>query len=227
MGGKMAKSEVTKQNILGEMTQAVVDGDQQRAAALAKQTSKYKLSPLEAIEEGFVKGLNIVGQKYQSGEFYLPELITSSEAMKKALETLEPQLKKEGAKRDELGKVVIGAVEGDIHDIGYTIVATMLYVAGFEVIDVGRDAPVRTFIQTAQKENADIIAASALMTTTMAYMPELIKQLTELGIRDKFKVMVGGAPTSQRLCDKIGADGYGANAREAVAVAKELISGTE
>lgn len=221
----MNKHEVTTKNILEEMTQAVVDGDEQKAASLADQTSMYNLSPLKAIEEGFVRGIKIVGQKYDSGEFYLPELITAGEAMKRALEILEPQIKKEGTLRDKLGRVVIGAVEGDVHDIGKTIVATMLYVNGFEVFDLGINVTSDAFINKIKEVEADILGMSALLSTTMVNQDKTIKALVSEGLRDKVKVMIGGAPTSQRLCDRIGADGYGENAAEAVEVLTKLVSG--
>ena len=161
--------------------------------------------------------------RFERGECFLPALLTAEDAMNAALEILKPKIEESKAHKEKQGKVVIGTIHGDVHDIGKNIVKLFMRVAGFEVIDLGRDVPVRNFIQTAQKENADIIAASALMTTTMVYMPELIKQLKELGIRNQFKVMVGGAPVIKSWAQEVGSDGYGLTAKEAVENAKELL----
>jgi trimethylamine corrinoid protein len=210
-------------NIFEEMELAIIDGDEELCASLAKKAIDESIDPAEAIDKGFAKGMRVLGDRFESGECFLPELLTAEDAMNAAMEILQPKIEESQAQKEKLAKVVIGTIQGDVHDIGKNIVKLFMTVAGFDVIDVGRDVPVRTFIQTAQKENADIIAASALMTTTMVYMPELIKQLKELGIREQFKVMVGGAPVIKSWAQEVGADGYGLTAKEAVQSALELM----
>jgi trimethylamine corrinoid protein len=210
-------------NIFEEMELAIIDGDEELCASLAQKAIDESIDPAEAIDKGFAKGMRVLGDRFESGECFLPELLTAEDAMNAAMEILQPKIEESQAQKEKLAKVVIGTIQGDVHDIGKNIVKLFMTVAGFDVIDVGRDVPVRTFIQTAQKENADIIAASALMTTTMVYMPELIKQLKELGIREQFKVMVGGAPVIKSWAQEVGADGYGLTAKEAVQSALELM----
>ncbi|MCP4630545.1 MAG: dimethylamine corrinoid protein 3 [bacterium] len=211
-------------NIFEEMELAIIDGDEELCASLAQKAIDEGIDPGEAIDKGFAKGMRVLGDRFESGECFLPELLTAEDAMNAAMEILQPKIQESQAQKEKRGKVVIGTIQGDVHDIGKNIVKLFMSVAGFEVIDVGRDVPVRTFIQTAQKENADIIAASALMTTTMVYMPELIKQLKELGIRQQFKVMVGGAPVIKSWALEVGSDGYGLTAKEAVQNALELMA---
>ncbi len=211
-------------NIFEEMELAIIDGDEELCASLAQRTIDESIDPEEAIEKGFAKGMRVLGDRFESGECFLPELLTAEDAMNAAMEILQPKIEESKAHKEKRGKVVIGTIQGDVHDIGKNIVKLFMSVAGFEVIDVGRDVPVRTFIKTAQKENADIIAASALMTTTMVYMPELIKQLKELGLREQYKVMVGGAPVIKSWAQEVGADGYGLTGKEAVQSALELMT---
>ena len=211
-------------NIFEQMELAIIDGDEELCASLAQRTIDESIDPAKAIEKGFAKGMRVLGDRFESGECFLPELLTAEDAMNAAMEILQPKIEQSQAHKEKRGKIVIGTIQGDVHDIGKNIVKLFMSVAGFEVIDVGRDVPVRTFIQTAQKEKADIIAASALMTTTMVYMPELIKQLKELGIRDQFKVMVGGAPVIKSWAMEVGSDGYGLTAKEAVQNALELMT---
>jgi trimethylamine corrinoid protein len=211
-------------DIFEEMELAIIDGDEELCASLAQKAIDEGLDPAEAIDKGFAKGMRVLGDRFESGECFLPELLTAEDAMNAAMEILQPKIEESQAHKEKRGKIVIGTIQGDVHDIGKNIVKLFMSVAGFEVIDVGRDVPVRTFIQTAQKEKADIIAASALMTTTMVYMPELIKQLKELGIRDQFKVMVGGAPVIKSWAMEVGSDGYGLTAKEAVQNALELMA---
>ncbi len=210
-------------NIFEEMEQAIIDGDEELCTSLAQKTIEESIDPAEAIDKGFAKGMRVLGDRFESGECFLPELLTAEDAMNAAMEILKPKIEESQAQKEKRGKIVIGTIQGDVHDIGKNIVKLFMSVAGLEVIDLGRDVPVRTFIQTAQKENADIIAASALMTTTMVYMPELIKQLKELGLREQYKVMVGGAPVIKSWAREVGADGYGLTAKEAVQSALELM----
>jgi trimethylamine corrinoid protein len=210
-------------NIFEKMEQAIIDGDEELCASLAQNTLDEGIDPIEAIEKGYAKGMRVLGDRFENGECFLPELLLAEDAMNAAMDILKPKIEASKAHKEKRGKVVIGTIQGDVHDIGKNIVKLYMSVAGFEVIDVGRDVPVRTFIQTAQKENADIIAASALMTTTMVYMPELIKQLKELGIREQYKVMLGGAPVIKSWAQEAGSDGYGLTAKEAVQSALGLM----
>ena len=209
-------------DIFKEMEQAIIDGDEELCASLAQKAIDENVDPAEAIEKGYAKGMQILGDRFESGECFLPELLIAEDAMNVALEVLKPKIEETKTGKEKRGKVVIGTIQGDVHDIGKNIVKLFMGVAGFDMIDLGRDVPVRTFIETAKKENADIIATSALMTTTMIYMPELIKQLNEMGIRDMYKIMVGGAPVIEGWAEEIGSDGYGLTAKEAVQSAKEL-----
>ena len=210
-------------DIFEEIEQAIIDGDEKSCASLAQKTIDEGIDPIEAIEKGYAKGMRVVGERFESGECFLPALLLAEDAMNAAMEILKPKIEESKAHKEKKGKVVIGTIQGDVHDIGKNIVKLFMSVAGFEVIDVGRDVPVRAFIQTAQKENADIIAASTLMTTTMVYMPELIKQLKELGLREQYKVMLGGAPVIKSWAQEVGSDGYGLTAKEAVQSALELM----
>jgi corrinoid protein of di/trimethylamine methyltransferase len=207
-----------------EMAQSIIDGDTDKSAELAQKSIQLGMDPLEAITKGFVVGVNYVGEQFAIGEAFLPELVMSGEAMKAAVATLEPEMKKRGTQREVLGKVVLATVEGDIHEIGKSLVGTMLTSAGFEVYDLGVDISPHKLIAKALEVNADIIAMSALLTTTMVKQRELIDDLEKEGLRSKFKVMVGGAPITQDWVNKISADGYSEDAIGAVNIAKQLMS---
>ena len=168
------------------------------------------------------KGMAIVGDKFSRMEYYLPELIRCADAMKAAMDVLKPHLGK-GQDGGVQGTVVIGTIQGDLHDLGKNIVKTMLQAAAFTVHDLGCDVQVRSFIDKAEEQDVDVIAASAILTTTMAYMPDLVNLLSDMNLRDRFKVMVGGAPVTPEYADEAGADGYGENAAEAVETAKRLV----
>jgi corrinoid protein of di/trimethylamine methyltransferase len=206
------------------MAQSIIDGDAEAAAQLAEQAIQGGLDPLEAITKGFVVGVNFVGQQFAAGEAFLPELVMAGEAMKAAVKTLEPEMLKRGAEREVLGKVVLATVEGDIHEIGKSLVGTMLTAAGFEVFDLGVDASPHKIIGKAIEVNADIIAMSALLTTTMVKQREVIDELEKEGLRSKFKVMVGGAPITRDWVARITADGYSEDAIGAVNIAKQLMA---
>jgi trimethylamine corrinoid protein len=205
------------------MAQSVIDGEDEDAANLARQVIDQGLDPLEAINKGFVTGLDEVGAQYGCGEMFLPDLVLAAEAMKAAMAVLEPELARRGAARQSLGTVVIGTVEGDIHDIGKTLVATMLSASGFKVYDLGVNVPLQTFVDKAGEVQANIIGLSALLTTTMVKQKTLIESLEEAGLRDRIKVLVGGAPVTRSWADEIGADGYSEDAIGAVGVAKQLM----
>ncbi|MBC8443731.1 MAG: cobalamin B12-binding domain-containing protein [Deltaproteobacteria bacterium] len=212
----------TNKNLLKEIIAATIAGDETLCVDLARQVLKQGMDPVEAIQEGFTRGMRIVGEKFASMEIFLPQVILAADAMNAALAVLKPHLL-QGGDRGVSGVVVLGTMQGDIHDLGKDIVKTMLQAAGFTVHDLGRDVPLRQFIERAEETDADIIGASAILTTTMTYMPDLVALLDEMEIRDKFKVMVGGAPITREYAKKIGADGYGENAEEAVSVAEGLM----
>lgn len=205
------------------MAQSVIDGEVEDAERLARQAIEQGVDPLDAINQGFVIGVNHVGAEYAAGEMFLPDLVLAGEAMKAAVAVLEPEMQRRGTKRQMLGTVVIGTVEGDIHDIGKTLVATMLSASGFQVYDMGVDVPVQTFLEKARETSADVVGLSALLTTTMVKQKDVIEALEEAGLRPQIKVMVGGAPVTRTWAEEIGADGFSEDAIGAVGVAKELV----
>ena len=212
------------EEILARLTQAVVDGEPEDAEELARQALDQGLDPLVCINEGLTPGIDEVGELFASGEYYLPDLIIGGDAMKAALTVLEPALAA-GQERDLLGKVVLGTVKGDLHEIGKTLVGTMLTANGFRVTDIGVDRPASAFIDAIRESGATLVGASALLTTTMLQQQQLIEALQEAGLRDQVKVMVGGAPITENWSEKIGADGYAEDAISAVALAKNLVGG--
>jgi corrinoid protein of di/trimethylamine methyltransferase len=193
------------------------------ATSAAIEVVKAKVDPLKAIEDGLTQGIKEVGDKFGKGEIFLPELVMAAESMKKALEILEPELKKEKKERKTLGRVLLGTVAGDIHSIGKTIVAAMLSANGFDVYDLGTDVSPENFVAKVKELKPDILGLSALLTTTLPEQRVVIEILKKEGLRDKVKVIIGGAPASKEWAEEIGADGYGADAMEAVKVAKKLI----
>jgi trimethylamine corrinoid protein len=205
------------------MAQSIIDGDSEVAVALANQAVAAGVDPLDAITKGFVIGVNRVGEAFSCGDAFLPELVMAGEAMKAAVLALEPEMEKRGSERQMLGKVVLATVEGDIHEIGKSLVGTMLSASGFQVYDMGVDVAVGKIIGKAIEVNANIIAMSALLTTTMVKQREVIEELEKENIRGKFKIMVGGAPVTRDWVQKIGADGYSEDAIGAVNVAKSLM----
>jgi corrinoid protein of di/trimethylamine methyltransferase len=205
-----------------EMAQSIIDGEDEEAVRLAKQAIAQGIHPLDAINKGFIIGVNTVGNEFSCGNAFLPELVMAGEAMKAVVEVLEPELTRLGTQREILGKVVLGTVEGDIHDIGKTLVGTMMSAAGFMVYDLGVDVPISRLVEKAREVQADIVAVSALLTTTMIKQRDVIEALEDMGLQN-VKVMVGGAPVTRSWMEEIGADGYSEDAIGAVAVAKELM----
>lgn len=210
-------------DLFKEMAQSIIDGELEKAEELAKQAIKLDVDPLNAINEGFVAGVNYVGDQFSCGNMFLPELVMAGEAMKAAVAVLEPELTRRGAERKMLGKVVLCTVQGDIHEIGKTLVGTMLSASGFQVFDMGVDVPVMKVVEKAREVGADIVAMSALLTTTMVHQKDVIEALEDTGMRSKVKVMVGGAPVTQDWVKQIGADGYSEDAIGAARVAKQLL----
>jgi len=208
-----------------QLSDAVVDMDEASAEALAKQAVADGVDAYEAIDKGLVHGMMRASQLFEEEEYFIPELLLCSDAMYAGLAVLQPHLKRDDHKAKV--KVVIGVVEGDTHDIGKNLVKIMLDASGFEVIDLGRDIAPQHFVDAAVAAGAEIVAISTLMTTTMEGMAEVVRILTGAGLRDRFKVMVGGGPISHAFAERIGADGYSANAAEAVRLAKRLVAPVE
>ena len=214
-----------KEQILENLATAIVEGDGDIALENARAALDAQMDPLEVVEQGLSKGMDSIGDQFERGEVFLPELLMAAVAFKAAMEILKPELelqKKEVAKQ---GTVLIGTVKGDLHNIGKNIVATVLETKGFNVVDIGIDNSGLDIIQEAQKAQADVIALSCLMTTTMPAQKEVIEILEEMNLRDKYFVIVGGGPVTQEWADEIGADGYGKSAVRAAELAKELILG--
>ena len=205
-----------------KLAQTVIDGEPKDAAELAQQALAQGLDALDCINKGLSPGIDEVGELFATGEYYLPDLILGGDAMKAALEVLEPALAG-GQKREILGRVVLGTVECDLHEIGKTLVGTMLTANGFEVIDIGVDQPASKFVAAVKEHDATLVGASALLTTTMLHQQEVVGALKEAGLSDRVKVMIGGAPITENWAKEIGADGYAEDAIGAVAVAKELV----
>ena len=209
--------------IYNRMIDGIVNGDAEEISKLTKRALELGATPNEILKNGLTVGMTKISEIYDRRECALPELVLAGEAFYAGLEILTPEIKKSGVKTETLGRVVTGVVMYDVHDIGITLVRTMLEANGFECFDLGKDVPPSEFIKKAKEVDADIIAASALMTTTMPIQQQLIEELKKEGVRDRFKVMVGGAPVSREWMEHIGADGYGEDAVEAVQEAKKLM----
>jgi corrinoid protein of di/trimethylamine methyltransferase len=209
------------EELYNQMAQSILDGEEDVAAELAQKALDAGIDPLAAITDGYMPGVNEVGDSFACGQAFLPELVMAGEAMKAAIAVLEPAMKEAGTERKMLGKVVLATVEGDIHEIGKSLVGTMLTSSGFEVYDLGVDVSTADVLTKAEEVSADIVGLSALLTTTMVKQKEVIDEITKRGM--KVKVMVGGAPVTKEWVHKIEADGYSEDAIGAVNVAKELM----
>jgi corrinoid protein of di/trimethylamine methyltransferase len=205
------------------MKQCVLDGDVEEAARLAELSLRQGVPPIDSVEKGYVQGINEVGRLFEAGDLFLPELVASADAMKAALEVLKPWMEKAETGRKVIGRIVIGTVKGDIHDIGKSIVASILVANGFDVLDLGVDVSPAAFVEKASEFGADLVGLSALLTTTMPVQREVIKALREAGLRDRVKVLVGGAPVTGRWASEIGADGYAEDAIRAVSVVRGVL----
>ncbi|MFN8434382.1 MAG: corrinoid protein [Anaerolineales bacterium] len=211
------------EKLFKDMAQSIIDGDSDLSVELAQKSIAMNIPPLDAITKGFVIGVNYIGDQFGAGEAFLPELVMAGEAMKAAVATLEPELLKLGEARETMGKVILATVEGDIHEIGKTLVGTMLSASGFEVTDLGVDQPADKIIGKALEIDAQLIGLSALLTTTMVRQREIIEELDKENLRPRIKVMVGGAPITRDWATKIKADGTSEDAVGAVALAKQLV----
>ena len=208
-------------NQTNQLTEAIIDGKMEEAVEYTSNALANNVTASELMDY-MVLGMEEIGQRFENGKAFVPNLLMAARAMKGALQLIRPLLKESGAKSK--GKEVIGTVKGDLHDIGKNIVASMLEGAGFEIINLGVDVPAEKFAETAKAEGAQVIAISALLTTTMTNMQEVIEACKAAGLQDKVKIMVGGAPLTQEFSDSIGADGYSSNGNAAVRLAKELIA---
>lgn len=209
--------------LFATMRQSVIDGAPDTASGLAQQAIASGIAPLDAINNGYVPGMHDVGEQFARGQMFLPDMMASAEAMRAAMAVLDPELTRLGAERPREGVVVLGTTKGDIHEIGKTLVGTLLTAHGFQVHDLGVDVAGEIFAAKARELNADIIGVSALLTTTMRNQKGVIEALEKTGLRAKVKVMVGGAPVTRRWAEEIGADGYAKDAMSAVVLARELM----
>ena len=205
------------------MCKSVVDGDIEKARALAQAAADSDADLLQAIEQGFAAGIRQVGELWEEGEYFLPELVQGAEAMKAAMSVLNPAIAANRGATEPRGRIVIGTVQGDLHDIGKTLVATLLEANGYEVHDLGNDVPVTAFMGKAREVNADLLAASALLTTTMPVQGALVEAVAEAGLSEQMKVLVGGSPTTEAWAQSIGAT-HAENAQRAVDVVGKLRS---
>ena len=206
---------------LDNISIALQKGDANKVAELVKQALEENIVPKEVLENGLIKGMGIIGDKFKKNEVYVPEVLIAARAMHSGMDVLRPKLVETGVKN--IGKVVIGTVKGDLHDIGKNLVKMMLEGVGFEVIDLGADVSADNFVAAVREHQPDIIGMSALLTTTMINMAEVIKALEDTGLRDKVKVMIGGAPITQDYAEQIGADSYAPDAASASDLAKKII----
>lgn len=209
-------------SVLEVLKESVIEGDEKRVIEHTQKALDEGIDLEKILNDGFIPGMEVVGNKFQENEIYVPEMLISAKAMKAGMKILEPLLTKAGVKR--IGKVVIGTVKGDLHDIGKNLVAMMLEGTGFEVIDAGVDVSAQKFVDLIKETNANILGLSALLTTTMTEIKNVIDTFKEKGLREEVKIIVGGAPLNAEYASEIGADGYSPDAASAAALAKKLAS---
>ena len=207
--------------ILDDLRQSVIDGDMNSAQDLVQKALAEKMSPEQILKDGLISAMAEVGHRFECDEFYVPEMLISARAMKTGLKLLRPHLI--AANVQAVGKVVIGTVQGDLHDIGKNLVGMMLEGAGFEVVDLGADVSTDKYVAAVKEHQPDLVACSALLTTTMPSMKYIISSLKEAGLRDRVKVIIGGAPVTDKYATDIGADGFAPDAASAASLAKQLI----
>ena len=208
-------------DVLERLAKEIYNGNAEAVVALTKEALDAGLSPEEILNQGMIAGMDAVGRDFRDGILFVPEVLIAARAMHAGMGILRPLLTE--AESHSKGTVVLGTVRGDLHDIGMNLVGMMMEGAGFQVVDLGTDVPPEKFVEAAKAHNAKIVGMSALLTTTMTEMPNVIAALKEAGLREAVKVMVGGAPVTQRFADEIGADGYAPNASAAVEKARELL----
>lgn len=217
-----------QEQLLEAIAKTIIDGDDSASPEATQAALDGEVDPLAILNDGLMAGADVVGQRFEAGEYFLPELMLAGRALKAAMAVVEPLLQEtyaaEGAEAKDTGTVIMATVQTDIHDIGKNIVASMLTASGFQVTDMGVDVPIKSIIAKAQELEANIIGCSALLTTSMPFMRDLVNLLEAMGERDRFKVMVGGASVTKEFASKIGADGTAPNAVEAVLTAKRLIT---
>ena len=214
---------MSEKKIIEDLKEAIIELNEVKAVEATKNLIAQGIDPLVGVEKGLSSGMTIIGDKFNQGECFLPELIRAGNAFNAAIKVLEPEIMKRGEKQSQAGVVVLGTVTGDVHKIGKEILAMLLKTRGFVVHNLGEDVSLSTFVSKAEELNADIIGMSALLTTTMPAQKEVIDFLKEKGIRNNFLVMVGGGPVNQKWSDEIGADGYAETAEEAVQLALRLV----
>jgi corrinoid protein of di/trimethylamine methyltransferase len=207
---------------LTKLTDAILNGDAKGSVAIVKEALDERVDPQELVSKYMIPAMDEMGRRFETGDCFVPELLISARAMKSALALIRPLLAAQGA--EPLGRVAIGTVKGDLHDIGKNLVASLLEGAGFAVADLGVDVPPEKFIAEIREKKTQLVALSALLTTTMPNMKTIIEELSKAGVREQVKVMVGGAPVTQRFADEIGADGYSDNANGAVNLARRLVT---
>jgi trimethylamine corrinoid protein len=213
------------QEILSRMRQSIIDGAPQTAAELAQEALSAGMEPLEAIDQGYVPGMNQVGEQFGCRAMFLPDVMAAAEAMRSAMAVLEPEFQRRGMARQVSGTVLLGTVQGDIHEIGKNLIATLLLAAGLRVVDLGCNVTAARFAAEAERQGADVVGASALLTTTMVRQREVITAMERL--RPRVKVIVGGAPVTRQWAAEIGADGYAADAPRALELVKRLLAQTK
>lgn len=206
---------------LSAIAENIIQGNKAGATAITQQAIDEGIATQQVLNEGLIAGMNVVGAKFKCNEFYVPEVLIAARAMKECMALVKPLLIKSGV--DPAGKILIGTIKGDLHDIGKNLVAMMLEGSGFEVIDLGVDIKPEAFVQSVKETSANLIGMSALLTTTMPMMKDTIEALEEAGLRHSMKILIGGAPVTQAYADEIGADGFAADAASAVELAKELV----
>lgn len=215
---------MTKEEIFDRLSLSIVKADMETAKEAAQEVIKGKIDPIEAIERGLSKGMDIMGDRFSKMEAFLPEVIMAAQTFDMVMEILEPEIAAQKRKVIKAGTILTGTVKGDVHSIGKNLATTVLKTGGFDVHDLGVDVSPLAFVEAAQKSRADIIALSSLMTTTMPGQREVIEVLEEMGLRNRYRVIIGGGPVNQQWADQIGADGYGETAADAVLLARKLLA---
>jgi corrinoid protein of di/trimethylamine methyltransferase len=206
------------------MRQSIIDGAADTARSLAEQVVSLGIGPLEAIQQGYVPGMSFVGEEFGRRRMFLPDMMASAEAMKAAMTVLEPELKRMGTERPSAGTVVLGTAKGDIHEIGKTLVGTLLGATGYRVLDLGVDVSAEQFAETAREVSADVVGVSALLTTTMKGQKNVVELFDREGLRPRVKVIIGGAPVTRQWAEEIKADGFAKDAMSAVALVQRVIA---